>query len=126
VLDVLDDREGGSDRPLRIVLVHGRYPEDADDGVTDVLLDHPAVGLDLVADPLEVRREQVVDVLGVRPFRERREPHQVAEERGDDLPRLRDGTAGVDHRPTLHAELRPVGILVLAPRATRHQRLPRE
>ena len=83
-------REPGADRPLGVVLVGGRDPEDPDHGVADELLDHPAVALDLVAGDREVGVQHPVDVLGVSRLGRGREPDEVAEQRGDDLALLGD------------------------------------
>ena len=47
----LHDRQGRADRPLRIVLVGGRHPEQGHDRVADELLHRAAVALELRAQP---------------------------------------------------------------------------
>src|SRR5204863_9173847 len=65
-----------------------RRAEERHHGVADELLDRAAEALELVAQTLPVRREQPAHVLGVEPFRPRREPDEVGEENRDELPLL--------------------------------------
>ena len=81
----LHDAQPGAHRPLGVVLVRGRHPEDPDHGVADELLDGAAVGLDHLAGGRVVGAQDGVDVLGVGGLAHRREGDEVAEERGDDL-----------------------------------------
>ena len=68
-----------------VILVGRRHAEHGDDGIPDELLDHAAVRLhDLLRD-VAVAAQKVVDILRVVALRERREAHEVAEQRGDDL-----------------------------------------
>ena len=102
-LGVLDDAQARAHGPLGVVLVGGGNPEDADHGVADELLHHPAVGLDLGPGHRGVGREHLVDVLGVGGLRGRGEPDQVAEQRGDDLAFLGDGPGrSAEGRGALH------------------------
>ena len=95
-LGFFGDPQGRPDRALGVVLVGRRDAEHADDRIADELLDHAPVGLDRRPGEGEVRREHSVDVFGVRRFRGRREPHEVAEQGGDDLALL--GHRGGDGR----------------------------
>ena len=103
-VELLDDAQAGTHRPLGVVLVHHRHAEDADHGVADELLDGAAMGLDDRTHRVVVAAQQGVDVLGVGLLRERREADEVAEETGDDLaflrrarrPRKRPGALGAE------------------------------
>ena len=81
----LDDPQGRADGALRIVLMRCGHAEHPDDRVSDELLHHATVALDLGARHPGVGREHLVHVFGVRPLRGGREPDQIAKERGDDL-----------------------------------------
>ena len=52
------DDECGAHGTLRVVAVGERRAEHTHHRVADELLDHPAERLDLVSDPLVVRRQQ--------------------------------------------------------------------
>ncbi len=82
------NRERGANRALRIVLVRDRGAEERHHGVADELLDGAAVALELAAQTLPVRCEHGTHIFGVELFRPRREPDEVGEEHGDDLPLL--------------------------------------
>ena len=79
------DGERGTHRALWIVLVRDRRAEERHHGVTDELLDRPAVPLELCADTCVVRTQDRVDVLGVDRLGARREADEVAEDDRDDL-----------------------------------------
>ena len=83
--------ERGADRALGIVLVSGGCSEQRHDRVADELLDRSPMALELDAQARVVRAEYGTNVLGVELLRRRREPDQVAEEDGDDLPLLTRG-----------------------------------
>jgi hypothetical protein len=104
--------------------VGGGYSEQSDHRIPDELLHHAAVGLDLSTGHLGVGGEHLVDVLGIRGLGGRGEPDEVAEQAGDDLAFLGDGANGsrIERSSALHAELRPVGVLVAAVRAVEHVR----
>ena len=74
-----------------------RRAEDRDHRVADELLDGAAPALELGAQPLVVRAQERVDVLGVELLGARREADQVGEEDGDDLAL----PAGLGHGPSL-------------------------
>ena len=101
------DRERRPNRSLGIVLVRDRRPEDRHHGVSDELLDRPAVPLELRAHATLVATELGRDVLGIHLLRARREADQVGEEHRDDLP-----------LPARHAHARS---LVRPPRAARRR-----
>ena len=92
LLRSLDDPQARADGTLRIVLVRGRHAEHPDDRVSDELLHHATVALDLGPRHPGVGREHLVHVFGVRRLRGGREPDQIAEERRDDFALLGDGT----------------------------------
>ena len=79
----------GPDGPLGVVLVGDRRAEQRDQRVADHLVDLAAEGRDLDREPLEAAVDEVLDVLGVRGLRQRREPDQVGEEHGRDAPLVR-------------------------------------
>ena len=89
--DRLDELETGSYRTLGVVLVADRYAPHCHDGVTDELLDRPAVPADDRTTLREVPGQQLSDLLSVAGLGQRREPDQVGEQDG------RDSTLG--HRP---------------------------
>ncbi len=76
-------RNGRADRALGIVLVCDRSAEDRHDGVADVLVDRPAVALDLVRERAEERRQDPPEVLGVEALGERRGAGDVGEQHRD-------------------------------------------
>ncbi len=99
----------------------GGHPEDADDGIADELLGHPAVPLDVGLGHRRVRREHPIDVFGIRVLRGGGEPDEVAEERRDDLALLGEGMGGFAQRSAaLFTELRAIAILMSARGARRH------
>jgi hypothetical protein len=77
--------ERGSHGSLGVVLVRDRRAEDGNHCIADELLDRPAEALELGADALMVRLEQSPHVLGIHRLGAGSEPHEVAEEAGDDL-----------------------------------------
>jgi hypothetical protein len=74
--------EPGADRPLGVVLVRHRRAEDRHDVVADVLVDGPAVALDLLAEPHERSVDERLHVLGVHPLGDRGVAGQVGEQDG--------------------------------------------
>ena len=72
-------RQRGTHRPLRIVLVRDRRAPDGHDGVADELLDRPAEALDQAPAALEVAAEQLAHLLRVAMLGERRVAHEVRE-----------------------------------------------
>ena len=68
-----------------IILVRHRNPEHPHHRVPDELLHRPAEPLDVSAGHREVRRQHRVHIFWIRRLRRRREPHQIAEQRRDDL-----------------------------------------
>ena len=65
---------------LSVVLSGGGGAPDRHHRVADELLDCPPVALDDVTGELEVAREELAGRLGVAPFGERREAHEIGEE----------------------------------------------
>ena len=84
LLDRSDNREPATYTPLCVSLARGRDTEDGHGSISDELLQRPSVPADRLAHCLEVRVLDDRDVLGVEPFRERREIREIAEEDGDD------------------------------------------
>ena len=79
------DREGGPNRPLGVVLVGDRRPEDGHDRIADELLDRASEALEVGLDLLVVRAQERLDVLGVEALRACRETDEVREDDTDDL-----------------------------------------
>ena len=121
LVERLENRQPGPNGALGVVLVRNGSAEDGHDRVSDELLDDAAIRLDAVAKKVVVGPQPGADVLGIRALRSRREPDEVAEEHGDDLPLLphRDGCAGELGTARI-AESRAVAILRPARRAGRH------
>ena len=78
--------EAGPHRAFGVVLVQLGHAEHAGHGVSDVLLDDAAVGLDRGPGEQAVLAQETVDVLRVEPLGEAREADQVGEQHGDDAP----------------------------------------
>ena len=78
--------ECGPQRTGRVVLVRDGDAESRHHRVADELLDRSAFGFDLVAHRVRERLEDVLQVLGVELFSERRRPGEIREEHGDELP----------------------------------------
>ena len=87
--DHRDHLEGGPHCALSIVLVGSRRTPQRHHGVTDELLNRPAVAVDDIARSVEVATQQLSRVLRVALLRRARESHQVDEEDRDETP-LRD------------------------------------
>ena len=77
----VDEIERRSDGPLGIILAGDRRTPDGHDRIADELLDRPAVTLDDVARQVEVPRQELPGVLRVATISERRETHEVGEQR---------------------------------------------
>jgi hypothetical protein len=78
--DRVDQVQCGTHRPLGVALGGGRGAPDRHHRVADELLHHTAVPADHRARRLEVRREQLADLLWVTRLGQWGEAHQVAEE----------------------------------------------
>ena len=102
--DPVANREGGPDGALGVVLVRERRPEERHHRVADELLHRPAEVLELPAQPRVIRREQLAHVLRIHPLGPRREPNEVGEEDGDDLPLLPPGCRRRAASATPHSE----------------------
>jgi hypothetical protein len=97
---------------------HGRS-EEGHDGVSDELLDRPAVMLELLAQEGVIWRERAPHVLHVHALAAAREPDEVGEEDGDHLALLaprRRGHGG----PAAAAEPEAVRVVLTAVGADRH------
>ncbi len=89
-----------------------RRAEDAHDCVADELLDCPSVTLELVPQPVVIRRENCANVLGVEPLGASRRADEVGEDHRDDLPLFSTQCRHRDERsPALRAELGAFGVL---------------
>ena len=91
VVELRDGRlhgEGRADGALGIVLVRDRRPEDRHDGVADVLVDRPAIALDLARQRGEERGQDSTQVFGVELFPERGRAGQIGEQDRDETPVL--------------------------------------
>ncbi len=86
LLDRLEHRQARPDGPLRVVLVCDGSAEHRHDGIADELLDRAAISLYALARARVVRGEARLNLLRVGRLGRRREPDEVAEEHGDDLP----------------------------------------
>ena len=78
----------GPDRPERVVLVDGGYPEDRHHGVADVLLDGAAVALEHRPHLLEEPRHQTAERFRIELLAERRRSRDVTEQDRDGLSNL--------------------------------------
>jgi hypothetical protein len=85
------DRERRPHRPLRIVLVSHRRPEQRHHRIADELLDRAPEPLQLIPKARIVRREQRTHVLGVEPLGARRKADQVGKQDRDHLALLVHG-----------------------------------
>ena len=113
------DREGGADRPQRVVVVRGRCPEQRHHRVADELLDGPAPFLQLTAQPVPVRREHGADILRIELLGPRCEADEICEEYGDD-PALLARRLTCQRSAAGRAEARHVGVLLAANRTEAH------
>ena len=77
--------ESGADSALGIVLMRGRCSEEGHHRIADELLDRAAVSLELRADAFVVRPQKRLHVLRIHRLGTGREPHEIAEDDGDDL-----------------------------------------
>ena len=86
--DLVEYLQRRSYRPLGVITVRDRRPEDAHDGVSDELLDRSAEGLDHPPQRRVIRREDGPNVLGVKSLGARRESDQIGEQHRNDPPFL--------------------------------------
>jgi hypothetical protein len=122
LLDHRRDPQRAEDRSLRVVLVGDRGAVDGHHRVTDELLHRAPEALDLAADPSVVRRQRVLDVLGVGQIEPRRELHEVAEQRRDDLAFLARSAVGVQRAAAGRTGVRGLRIAMTAGPTDRHGR----
>ena len=85
LFEALEHLERGPDRPLRIVLVCRRHPEDGDDRVADVLLQRPAPRGNDARHRLEEGAQQGAQPLRVEPLAELGRADHVGEQDRRDL-----------------------------------------
>ena len=102
--------ERRADRALGIVLVRRRCPVNGDDRVADELLDRAPVPLEDRLRGLEVARHDLPQALGVDPLAERRRARDVAEEDGDRLSDLANGSGFRNRRTARVAEPRALAV----------------
>jgi hypothetical protein len=79
------DPECSAQRAHRIVLVRRRDAKDGHDRITDVLLDRPALRLDLAAHSREPLVHHLAQLLDVQPVGKRGRPGHVGKQNGHDL-----------------------------------------
>ena len=85
LVDLVEDRERGAHRALRVVLVRPRHAERGHHGVAGELLDRAAVLLDLLGRVLEVARHAPADDLRVAGAEQRRRVDEIDEDHGCEL-----------------------------------------
>ncbi len=122
LLDHGGDAEGAEDRSLRVVLVRDRGAEHGHHRVADELLDGAAEPFDLAPDPSVIRRERVLDVLGIGEIEARRELDEVAEQDRDDLAFLARAAVGVQRVAAGRTVVRGLRIAMTAGPTDRHGR----
>jgi hypothetical protein len=83
------------DRPLRVVLVRDRRPEERHDPIPEELIHRPLVAVDLRQHQLEGPVHHPVHVFRVEAFGEGGEPRHIHEEHGDLLALAFESTAGL-------------------------------
>ena len=88
--DGLPDGERRPKRALGVVVVRLRRAEQRHHRVADVLLDAPAVALDLGRDRAEVRALEVADLFGVAGLGTPGEADEVGEEHAHEPPLVAD------------------------------------
>ena len=93
VADAPDQLQAGPDGPLGVVLLGDRRAPDGHDGITDELLDGPAVALDRLAARLEVAGQELADGLRVAAGGQGGEADEVGEE-DRDMPALSGAGSG--------------------------------
>ena len=100
-----------------------RRAEERHHRVADELLHRAAATLELVTQPLVVRRQHRLHVLGIEPLGSAGEADEIGEQDRDDLP-FRVGNARRLHErdAALGAELRRRLVLVAAVRTDAHRR----
>src|SRR5207247_10116535 len=76
--------QGAAQRPLWIILVRDRRPEDHEDGVADEFLDRPVVPESLLGEVLEDARDEHLQLFGIEIIGERGESDEVGEQDGDE------------------------------------------
>ena len=87
----------------RVVLVRRRHTERRHHGVADELFDRPALRLELLAHRPEVRREHLLEPLGVQALAEARRAGHVREQDRHQTPLLTRGTGSSGSSAEPHA-----------------------
>jgi hypothetical protein len=125
--DRLPDGEGGPDRPLGVVLVGHRRAEQGHHGVADELLHRSPEAFQVGPEALVVGGEHTSDVLDVQALGPAGEADQVAEQHADPLALLpAGGGRGGQRRRAGQAEPGPLGVVLAAATADRHDRIVAE
>jgi hypothetical protein len=82
----LANGQRSTNRSLRIVLMSGRSAEQADDSITDELLDRSTVPFNLSTHPPPIRLLYRPNILRIQSFRRGRKVDQVSEQDTDHFP----------------------------------------
>ena len=116
------DRQGGSHRPFRVILVGDRCAEQRHHGVADELLDRAPVVLQLLAQQGVVGSESAAHILNVHSLAATREANQVGEQHRHDLALLTlRHLAGRQRGAAGPAEAKAVRVRLVTRGADRHQ-----
>ena len=118
------DSQTYPDRPLRVILVGGRHPEDGHDAIADQLLDGAVVALNLFAYSPVVRHQAGPDVFRVGLVGFCGESHQVSEQNGEEPSLL--GCGGGEGGAAIGAEDGVFHVLFPARWAVRHGKTLRQ
>jgi hypothetical protein len=115
-------RQGRPDRPLRVVPVGRRGPEQGHHGVADELLHRPPVALQLGSEAGVVGAQHPPDVLDVQPLGPGGEADQVAEQHAHELALVAPRQGRAQGGPAGQAEPGPGRVALTATPADRHGR----
>ena len=96
--------QGRPQRPLRVVLVRRRHPEDSHHRIADEFFDRPAIPGDLLAHRRKEAGDQRAHRLGIQLLGQPGRAYEVGEQHGDDTAFSRAGS--LQESPALHAKLR--------------------
>jgi hypothetical protein len=108
VLDGLQDAQGRTHRPLRVVFMGDGCTEHGHDGITNELLHCPAQAFDLAPQVGVVGTKPSDHVLRVGSIRAGGEANQIAEQHGDNLALVAlTGPGGADWGTAAAAERKP-------------------
>src|SRR6185503_5817837 len=96
LFDPRDEVERRATRTVRIVLVRGRDPEDAEHCIADELLDRSPVPVERRLTRRVVAELNLAKDLGVEPFAEGGGSDEIAEEQRDELAYGRSSRVGIE------------------------------